>query len=65
MPDTITYRKAVPDDIEKLRALVERVFLEFVASDFAKEGVDEFLKYLDIARMRSRFESGHFTFVAE
>jgi predicted GNAT family N-acyltransferase len=65
MPDKAVFRKADINDVENVRALVEEVFLEFVAPDFSEEGVREFMKYLDIAGMRERMESNHFTFVAE
>jgi predicted GNAT family N-acyltransferase len=54
-----------PGEEQKVCELVRDVFNEFVAPFYAKEGLDEFLRYADPILLSKRSKSNHFTLLAE
>jgi GNAT superfamily N-acetyltransferase len=44
--------------------LIERVFMEFVAPGYSQRGVDEFMSYVNAARMAERRTQNHFAVAA-
>lgn len=51
-------------DLVEVIDLVKRVFDQFEAPEYSKEGVAEFYKYIAKSEMKSRLNANHFGFVA-
>ena len=60
-----TYRFMRQGEEERVCALVERVFNEFVAPDYSPEGVEEFFKFAAPAALRNRNGEHHMVILAE
>ena len=58
-------RRMESGEEEKACKLIQDVFGEFVAPLYEREGVDEFLRYIDPKLMAERSRSNHFTLLAE
>ena len=58
-------RRLEPGEEEEVCKLIQDVFVEFVAPLYEKEGVDDFLHYVDPKVMAERSRSNHFTLLAE
>jgi GNAT superfamily N-acetyltransferase len=65
MADDLTIRCMRPGEEGEVRALVARVFNEFVAPDFPPEGVGEFFRYARPEAMAERAKAGDTVLVAE
>jgi len=61
----IRYRFMQKGEEEKVCSLVEKIFNEFVAPDYDREGVDEFFKYANPAALAGRAGKDQFVMVAE
>ena len=61
----IKYRFMKKGEEERVCALVEKVFNEFVAPDYDSEGVDEFFKYANPLAMSERGSTEQVIIVAE
>lgn len=61
----IAYRNMKPGEEDDVCSLVTRVFNSFVASQYAKEGVEEFLKFVKPDAMAARTKASDFVLVAE
>ncbi len=61
----IRYRFMQSGEEEKVCSLVEKVFNEFVAPDYAREGVDEFFKFANPAALAGRAGTEQLVMVAE
>ncbi len=61
----IRYRALEMRDAETTCAMVARVFRQFIAPEYAPEGVAEFLRFADPAALRARLQSGNFGRIAE
>ena len=57
-------RKAKKEDSDKICEIIHKTFMEFVASDFTKEGIIFYLKGLDSKYIAEEIEGGAI-FVAE
>jgi GNAT superfamily N-acetyltransferase len=53
-----------PGEEQKVYQLICRVFTEFVAPEFAQEGVDEFLRYATPESLIKRTQADHFVLLA-
>ncbi len=60
----ISYRRMRPGEEAQVMALVGRVFHQFVAPHFCRDGVTEFLKYANPAALAERCRQGHVVLVA-
>jgi GNAT superfamily N-acetyltransferase len=63
--DAVSIRQAKDGEEPEICALVERIFDEFVAPEFPREGVDEFLGYAHPDAMARRRATGQTILVAE
>jgi len=61
----VEYRFMKPGEENDAGALVRGVFRTFVAPQYSREGVDEFLRYVEPEAMATRAEANHFVLVAE
>ena len=61
----IVYAEMKPGEEPAVCALIERVFNEFVAPDFAQEGIDEFFRFANPPAVAERVRSGAFVLVAK
>ena len=65
MTDGVSIRLLQPGEEEEACALVARVFGEYVAPDFPRAGIEEFLRYAHPEAMAARSQAGHRVLVAE
>lgn len=65
MTDAVAIRPLKEGEEPVACALVERIFNEFVAPEFPREGVEEFLRYARPDAMARRRATGHTVLVAE
>lgn len=65
MRDTLIIRRIRPGEEGEVCRLVERIFGQFVAPEFPREGIDEFLRYAHPTAMAERRAAGHVILVAE
>ena len=56
----ILIRLLEKEDITPAMDMVWKVFLEFIAPDYAQEGIDEFKKFIDTAHITEKQASGEF-----
>ena len=61
----VSIRRMKPGEEEGVCRLVRQVFNDFVASLYAQEGVEEFLRYADPDLMVKRAHSNHLVLIAE
>ena len=59
MEHPIKYRKIKKSDVNQLSTFIEGVFKLFVAPEFSKEGIDEFMKYIKPDALINHFEKNH------
>lgn len=59
------YRAVRPGEEAAVSNLVARSFNEFIAPDFAEEGIEEFFNYANPRSLAKRSEGSHFVLVAE
>lgn len=64
MEHPIKYRKIKKSDVNQLSTFIEGVFKLFVAPEFSKEGIDEFMKYIKPDALINHFEKNHFGLLA-
>lgn len=62
--ERFTYRSLHAADIPEVSGLVARVFDQFVAPDYAPEGVREFHRYIQPSAFEMRAQKDHFSLVA-
>jgi hypothetical protein len=62
--EAIVYREMSPGEEQAVCDLVSRVFNEFVAPDYWKEGIEEFFRFANPRAMEKRMQSGGFVLVA-
>lgn len=55
-----TIRKALPEDWESAMELVWKVFGEFEAPEYGKEGTENFLKFISDERLNKMFVAGEY-----
>ncbi|MDJ0707229.1 MAG: GNAT family N-acetyltransferase [Leptolyngbyaceae cyanobacterium MO_188.B28] len=60
---TLTYRPLSTKDILEVSELAARVFNQFVAPDYASEGVQEFHRYIQPSAFRARAQTNHFSLI--
>jgi predicted GNAT family N-acyltransferase len=65
MPTKASYRQMAHGEEGEVCTLVVRVFHAFVAPDFSREGVEEFLRYACPDALSVRARAGHIVFLAE
>ncbi len=65
MNTDVRYRFMQKGEEAKVCFLVERVFNEFVASDYGAEGVNEFFRFANSLALTERARSGQVVLVAE
>ncbi len=61
----VEIREACFEDLNEINRLVERVFDQFVAPGYSDEGVESFLRYIDLDLIRARFNQNHIIYIAE
>ena len=64
MEETLSYRPMKPDEAADLAAFVLNVFTEFVAPQFAREGIAEFKKFIAPDLLAERRAAGNVIWVA-
>jgi ribosomal protein S18 acetylase RimI-like enzyme len=64
MNEPFTFRPMRPGEETRVSELVTRVFNSFIAPDFAPEGVQEFLNYVQPDVLLERAQANHFALVA-
>lgn len=64
MEETLSYRPMRPDEAADLAAFALKVFTEFVAPQYASEGVAEFKKFIAPDLMAERRAAGNVVWVA-
>ena len=64
MKQEVVFREMHNGEEAKVCRAVIDCFNEFVAPDYSKEGVEEFLKYVVPSCMRDRLAQGNFVLVA-
>ena len=57
-------RKATPEELPAILALVHQSFMEAVAPHFSQEGIRNFFDYARMNSMRERMQANHVTYVA-
>lgn len=62
---SIVYRKMRQGEEGAIFRFVARVFNEFVAPEFSKEGISEFMKYIQPAELTNHIRKSHFILIAE
>ena len=65
MDTAIQYRKMKPGDEQNVHSFIARVFNHFVAPDFTREGIEEFLNYIQPEALVRHIETDHFVIIAE
>ena len=60
----IVYREMRDGEEAAVCELVRQVFDEFVASDYCKEGINEFFKFANASALKKRVQGGGFVLVA-
>ncbi|NER83081.1 MAG: GNAT family N-acetyltransferase [Leptolyngbya sp. SIO1D8] len=61
--ETFTYRLLSTKDVFAVSELVARVFNEFVAPEYASEGVQAFHRYIQPSAFRARAQANHFSLI--
>lgn len=64
MNDSTIYRLMEPGEEKDICALVERVFIRFIAPYYSEEGVNEFLTYVQPHLLAARYLTNHFVVVS-
>jgi GNAT superfamily N-acetyltransferase len=62
---SISYEEGQPGDEGRIAGLVEEVFSEFVAPQFSREGIAEFLKYIRVEAFVERIRAGNLILLAK
>lgn len=60
----VVFREMNAGEERSVCELVRQVFHEFVAPDYAQEGIEEFFRFADPGAMKERMQSGGFVLVA-
>lgn len=63
--NNIVYRKMVEEDIDNVYEVIKDTFFEFIAQDYSREGIDEFMKYASKENLLERFKRGNISIVSE
>ncbi|MCU7933219.1 MAG: GNAT family N-acetyltransferase [Candidatus Thiodiazotropha sp. (ex Codakia rugifera)] len=63
--EPIVYREMNTGEEQAVCDLVARVFNEYVASDYGKDGIEEFFRFANPDAMKERMQSKGFVLVAE
>lgn len=64
MRDFIEIRPARKEDITIINKLIHNCFNEFISVDYSEEGVNEFLKFINIDNIIKRYNQGSYILVA-
>ncbi len=54
-----------PSEIEESSRLIERVFMQFEAPEYSREGIDNFLSYIQSDEFMKRLRENHFDLIAK
>jgi GNAT superfamily N-acetyltransferase len=65
MKKNVTLRPLMSGEEIEISNLVAKSFNEFIAPDFADDGIDEFFNYANARALQKRSEGDHFVLVAE
>ncbi len=61
----VSIQPIIPTEIEDISRLIERVFMQFEAPEYSKEGIDNFLAYIKPDEFEKRLRENHFDLVAK
>jgi predicted GNAT family N-acyltransferase len=64
METAIHYRAMQPGEEATVCEMIAHVFYAFVAPEYAEQGIQEFLKYIQPEALRQRVQENHFVLVA-
>ncbi len=60
----ILYRPMNANEVDDASRFVSRVFSEFIAPEYSREGIQEFHRYIEPAAFLARLQANHFTLIS-
>lgn len=63
MEENFTVKALIEEDLEEALELVWRVFLEFEAPDYPRDGIEFFREYIDYSAALARMKTGELFFI--